>query len=104
MPLFLLMCLKAKLVAHLFWVLLVCSYPVDISETTLLLLRILTSMSVPKPHVFLLSVQFVRALTCLVNMELCLWIIVSFLIKIFSPFFCIFSVFNCILLCFSAFL
>jgi hypothetical protein len=36
--LFLLMFLKAKFIAHPFWILLVCAYPEDKSETTLLLL------------------------------------------------------------------
>jgi hypothetical protein len=37
MPFFLLMFLKAKLVAHLFLILLVCAYPLGLSETTLFL-------------------------------------------------------------------
>jgi hypothetical protein len=39
MPFSLLMFLKAKLVAHLFWILLVCAYPLGKSETTLFLLE-----------------------------------------------------------------
>jgi hypothetical protein len=50
----LLMFLKTKLVAHLFWILLVCAYPLGLSETTLLLLYTVISRSVPRPDVFLL--------------------------------------------------
>jgi hypothetical protein len=38
MPIFLLMFLKAKLVARAFLIQLVCAYPLGLSETTLLLL------------------------------------------------------------------
>jgi hypothetical protein len=52
-----LMFLKEKLVAHLFWdTLLVFSYLVGQSETTLLLLFIMASRSAPQSGVFLLPV------------------------------------------------
>jgi hypothetical protein len=54
MPFFLLMFLKAKLVAHLFLILLVCAYPLGLSETTLLLLYTVISKSVPQLDLFLL--------------------------------------------------
>jgi hypothetical protein len=50
---FSLMFLKAKFIARPFWIRLVCAYPVDQSETTLHLLRIVISRSVPQPDVFL---------------------------------------------------
>jgi hypothetical protein len=59
------MLLKAKLVAYLFWIQLVCAYPLGLSETTLLLLYIVISRSVPQPDVFLLPMQSVEALTYL---------------------------------------
>jgi hypothetical protein len=63
MPSFLLMFLKAKLVAHLFLILLVCAYPLGLLETILLLLYTIISRSVPQPDVFLLTMQSVGALT-----------------------------------------
>jgi hypothetical protein len=45
------MFLKTKLVAHLSLKLLVCAYPPGLSETTLLLLYIEISRSVPQPDV-----------------------------------------------------
>jgi hypothetical protein len=56
-----LMFLKAKLVAHLLWILLVCSYPLGQSETTLLCTG--TPRSVPQPDVVLLPMQSLGALT-----------------------------------------
>jgi hypothetical protein len=79
MPSFLLMFLKAKLVAHLFWIQLLCAYPLSLSETTLLLLSIVISRSVPQPDVFLLPMQSVGALTSLTKIVFCLLISVSFL-------------------------
>jgi hypothetical protein len=67
MPSFLLMFLKAKLVAHPFLILLVCAYPLGLSETILLLLYTIISRSVPQPHVFLLPMQSVGASTSLIK-------------------------------------
>jgi hypothetical protein len=47
MPFFLLMILKAKLVAHLFLIQLVCAYSLGLSEATLLLLCIVISRPFP---------------------------------------------------------
>jgi hypothetical protein len=65
MPFFSEMFLKAKLIAHLFLILLVCAYPLGLSQTTLLLLYIIISRSVPQPDVFLLPMQSVGASTSL---------------------------------------
>jgi hypothetical protein len=67
MPSFELMFLKAKLAAHLFFILLVCAYPPDLSDTILLLLYIVISRSVPQPDVFLLPMQSVGASTSLIQ-------------------------------------
>jgi hypothetical protein len=104
MPSFLLMFLKAKLVAHLFLILLVCAYPQGLSETTLLLLYIVISRSVPQPDVFLLPMQSVGALTPLIKIVFGLLISVSFLnknncsISLYNLF-----VFNCFSWCFILF-
>jgi hypothetical protein len=97
------MFLKAKLVAHLFCILLICAYPLGLWETTLLLLCILISRSVPQPDVFLQPVQSVGALISLVKILFCFLILVSFFNKNnFSLFF--FSVllsivFYCVFYC-----
>jgi hypothetical protein len=65
MPFFSLMFLNAKLVAHLFLIQSVCTYPLGLSETTLLLLYIVISRSVPRADVFLLPMQSVGASTSL---------------------------------------
>jgi hypothetical protein len=116
--------LKAKLVAHLFLIQLVCAYPLDLSETTLLLLYIVISRSVPQPDVFLLPMQSVEASTSLTKIVFCKLMSVSFLNKnncslffitfsflivfYYASFFSLFLyhlfVFNCILLCFILFL
>jgi hypothetical protein len=63
------------------------AYPLDLSETTLLLLWIIISRSdPPQPHVFLLPMQSVGALTSLTKILFCILILVSFLNKIFSFF------------------
>jgi hypothetical protein len=99
MPFFLLMFLKAKLVAHLFMIQLVCAYPVGLSETTLLLLCIVISRSVPQPDVFLLSMQSVGASTSLKKIVFCELMSVSFLNKNnYSLFLYHLFVFNCIIL------
>jgi hypothetical protein len=105
MALFSLMFLKAKLVVHLFLILLVCAYPLGLSVTTLLLLYIVISRSVPHPDVFLLPMQSVGASTCLTKNVFWLLMSVCFLNKnncslsLYHLF-----VFNCILLCFILFL
>jgi hypothetical protein len=78
MPFFLFMFLKAKLVAHLFFIQLVCAYPLGLSETNLLLLYTVISRSVPQPDVFLLSMQSVGASTSLIKIVFCLLISVTF--------------------------
>jgi hypothetical protein len=98
---FLFMLLKAKLVAHLFLILLFCAYPLGLSETTLLLLYIAVLRSFPQPDVFLLPMQSVGALTSLTKIVFCLLMSVSFLNQksrslFLNPLF----VFNCILLFF----
>jgi hypothetical protein len=70
MPLFSSMFLKAKLVAQLFLIQLVCVYPLSLSQTTLLLLYIIISRSVPQPDVFLLPMQSVGASTSLTKIKL----------------------------------
>jgi hypothetical protein len=104
MPFFLLMFLRAKLVADLFLILLVCANPLGLSETILLLLYIVISRSVPQPDVFLLPTQSVGASTSLTKSVFCLLMSVSFLNKNNSVFLHHFFVFNCILLCFILFL
>jgi hypothetical protein len=76
--LFLKMFLKAKLVARLFLILSVCVYPIGASETTLLLLYIVISRSVPQPDVFLLPMQSVGASTSLIKIVFSLLISVGF--------------------------
>jgi hypothetical protein len=76
-----LMFLKAKLVAHLFLIQLVCAYPLGLSETTLLLMYIAISRSVPQPDMCLLPMQAVGASTSLTKIVFCLLISVSFLNK-----------------------
>jgi hypothetical protein len=101
------MLLKAKLVAHLFLIQLVFAYPQGPSETTLLLLYIVISRSVPQPDVFLLPMQSAGASTSLTKIVFCSLMSVSFLNKDnCSLFLCRIFVFNCILLCliFSLFL
>jgi hypothetical protein len=104
MPSFLLMFLKAKLVAHLFLIQLVCAYPLGLSETILLLLYIVISRSVPQLDVFLLPMQSVGASTSLIQIVLGLLMSVSFLNKnnrslsLYHLF-----VFNCFLLYFILF-
>jgi hypothetical protein len=104
MPFFLLMFLKAKLVAHLFLILLVCAYPLGLSETTQLLLYIVISRSVPQLDVFLLPMQSVGASTSLTKIVFCLLMSVSFLNKKIVLFSCnTFSfsiVFSCVSFCF----
>jgi hypothetical protein len=98
--LLLLLLLKAKLVAHLFLILLVSTYPLGLSET-ILLLYILISRSVPQPDVFHLSMQSVGASTSLTKIVFCSLMSVSFLNRNnFSLFLYHLFVFNCILLCF----
>jgi hypothetical protein len=80
MPFFSPMFLKAKLVA-LFFIQLVCAYPPGLSETTLFLLYILISRSVPQPDVFLLPMQSVGASTSSTKIVFCLLMSVSFLNK-----------------------
>jgi hypothetical protein len=116
MPFFLLMFLKTKLVAHLFLIQLVCAYPLGLSETTLLLLYIVISRSVPQPDLFLLLMQSVGASTTLTKIVFCLLMSVSFLNKnnfsLFLYHLFVFNfiflydlfVFTCILLCFILFL
>jgi hypothetical protein len=105
LPFFSLMFLKAKLVSHLFLIQLVCAYPLGLSESTLLLLYIVISRSVPQPDVFLLSMQFVGASTSLTKIVFCLLMSVSFVNKNnFSLFLYHLFVFNCILLSFNLFL
>jgi hypothetical protein len=95
---------RAKLVAHLFLILLVCAYPLGLSETTLLLLHIVISRSVPQLDVFLLPVQSVGALTSLTKIVFCLLMSVSVLNQNnFSLFLFPLFVFGCILLCFILF-
>jgi hypothetical protein len=77
--LFLFMFLKPKLVAHLFLILLACVYPLGLSDTTLHLLYIVTSVSVPQPDVFLLPMQSVGALTSLTKFVFSLLISFRFL-------------------------
>jgi hypothetical protein len=104
MPFFLLMLLKAKLVAHLFLIQLVCAYPPGLSETTLLLLYTVISRSVPLPDVFLLPMQSVGASTSLTKTVFFLLTSVSFLNKnICSLFLYHFFVFNCFSWCFILF-
>jgi hypothetical protein len=104
MPFFLLMFLKEQLVAHLFLILLVCAYPLGLSETILLLLYTVISRSVPQPDLFLLPMQSVGASTSLIQIIFDLLISVSFLNKnncslsLYHLF-----VFNCFLLCFILF-
>jgi hypothetical protein len=81
MPSFLLMFLKAKLVAHLFLTLLVCAYPLGLLEAILLLLYTVISRSVPQPYAFLLPMQSVGASTSLIKIVFGLLISVSFLNK-----------------------
>jgi hypothetical protein len=81
MPFFSLMFLKAKLVAHLFLIQLVCAYPLGLSETTLVLLYTVISRSVPQPDVVLLPIQSVGALTSLTKTVFCLLMSVIFLNK-----------------------
>jgi hypothetical protein len=105
MPLFLLMFLKAKLVAHLSLILLVCAYRLGLSETTLLLLFIVISRSVHQPDVFLLPMQSVGASASLTKIVFYLLMSVSFLNKNnCSRFLYHIFVFNYILLCFILFL
>jgi hypothetical protein len=104
MPFHLLMFLKAKLVAHLFLIQLVCTYLPGLSETTLLLLYIVISRSVAQPDVFLLPMQFVGASTSLTKIVFCLLMSVSFLNKNnCSLFLYHLFVFNSVLLCFILF-
>jgi hypothetical protein len=81
MPFFLLMFIKAKLVAHLFLILLVCVYTLGLSETILLLPYSVISRSVPQPDVFLLPMQSVGASTSLIKIVFGLLISVSILNK-----------------------
>jgi hypothetical protein len=81
MPSFLLMFLKAKLVAHLFLIRLVCAYPLGMLETFLLLLYTVISRSVPQPDVFLLPMQSVGASTPLIQIVFGSLMSVSFLNK-----------------------
>jgi hypothetical protein len=98
-PFFLFLFLKAKLVAHLFLILLVCAYTQGLSKTTLLLLYILISRSVPQSDVFLLPMQSVGAPTSLTKIVFYLLMSVSFLSKNnCSLFLYHLFVFNCILL------
>jgi hypothetical protein len=87
MPFFSSMFLKAKLVAHLFLIQLVCAYPPGLSQTTLLLLCIVISRSVPQPDVFLLPMQSAGASTSLTKTVFCLLMSVSFLNKIICSLF-----------------
>jgi hypothetical protein len=104
MPFFLSMFLKAKLVANLFLIQLVCAYPPGLSETTLLLLYIVISRSVLQPDVFLLPMQSVGASTSLKKIVFCLLMSVSFLNKNnCSLFLYQLFLFNCILLFHFAF-
>jgi hypothetical protein len=100
MPFLLLMFLKAKLVAHLFLILLVCAYPLGLSETMLLFYFycIVISRSVPQPDVFLLPMQYVGELTSLIRIVFCLLISVS----LFNQNIC--SVFLFLLFCFHSIL
>jgi hypothetical protein len=81
MPSFLLMFLKAKLVALLFLIRLVCAYPIGMLQTILLSMYTIISRSVPQPDVFQLPVQSVGALTSLIKIVFVLLISVSFLNK-----------------------
>jgi hypothetical protein len=97
MPFFLLIFLKAKLV---FFILLVCAYPLGLSEFTLLLLYIVISRSVSQPAVCLMPMQSVGALASLTKIVFSLLISVSFLNQNnYSLFLYPRFVFNCILLC-----
>jgi hypothetical protein len=104
MPSFLLMFLKAKLVAHLFLILLVWAYPLGLSENILLLLYTVISRSVPQPDVFLLPMQSVGALTSLIQIVFVLLTSISFLnenncsLSLYHLF-----VFNCLLFYFILF-
>jgi hypothetical protein len=100
-----LMFLKAKLVAHLFFILLVCAYPLGLSQTTLLLLCILISRSVPQPDMLLLPMQSVETSTTLTKIVFCLLTSVGFLNQNnCSLFLHHLFVFSYILLCFILFL
>jgi hypothetical protein len=81
MPSFLLMFLEAKLVAHLFLILLVCVYPLGLSETILRSLYTVISRSVLQPDVFLLPMQSVGASTSLIKIVFVLLMLVSVLNK-----------------------
>jgi hypothetical protein len=104
MPFFLLIFLREKLIAHLLLILLVCAYPLGVSETILLLQYTVISRSVPQPDVFLLPMQSVGASTSLIKIVFGLLMSVSFLNKnncslsLYHLF-----VFNCFLLCFIFF-
>jgi hypothetical protein len=105
MPFSLLMCLKAKLVAHLFLILLVWAYPLGLSETTLLKLYIVISRSVPQPDVFLLPMKSVVASTPLTKIVFGLLMSVSFLNKnncslFLYHLFVFFFLFYCVSFCF----
>jgi hypothetical protein len=69
------------LFAHLFLIQLVCAYPPGLSETTLLLLCIVISRSVPQQDVFLLPMQSVGASTSLTKIVFGLLMSVSYLNK-----------------------
>jgi hypothetical protein len=102
--LFLINVLKAKLVAHLFLILLVCAYLLGLLETILLLLYTVISRSVPRPDVFLLPMQSVGASTYLIQIVFGLLMSVSFLNKnnCFLSLYHLF-VFSCFLLYFILF-
>jgi hypothetical protein len=97
------MFLKAKLVAHLFFILLGCAYRLGLSEATTFTVH--RNFMVPQPDVFLLPMQSVGASTSLTKIVFCLLMSVSFLNKNkCSLFLYHLFVFNCILLGFILFL
>jgi hypothetical protein len=69
MSFILLLFLKEKIVACSFWILLVCTYSLDQSQTTLLLLCNTTSRSAIQPDVFLLPAQSAGALKSLIKIS-----------------------------------
>jgi hypothetical protein len=102
--LFLITVFKEKISCSSVLIQLVCAYPLGLSETTLLLLYIVISSSVPQPDVFLLPMQSVRASTSLTKIVFCLLKSVSFLNKNnCSLFLYHLFVFNCFLWCFILF-
>jgi hypothetical protein len=101
---FLLMFLKAKLVAHLFLIRLVCAYPLGMLETFLILVYTVISRSVPQPEVFLLPMLSVGASISLIQIVFGSLMSVSFINKNnCSLSLYHLSIFNCFLLYFILF-